>query len=114
MTPAPRVLIMAGGTGGHVFPALAVARVLQSRGWLVDWIGTDRGLESRVVPAHDFTLHVMPVQGLRGKSAWFRVLSLFHLVTSFFAAFRLIISCVMLAVVLRIECSLRVAREGRL
>ena len=91
MTSAPRVLIMAGGTGGHVFPALAVARVLQSRGWLIDWIGTDRGLEARVVPAHDFNLHVMPVQGLRGKSVWFRVKSFYYLLASFVAAIRLII-----------------------
>lgn len=91
MTSAPRVLIMAGGTGGHVFPALAVARVLQSRGWLIDWIGTDRGLEARVVPAHDFNLHVLPVQGLRGKSVWFRVKSFYYLLASFVAAMRLII-----------------------
>jgi UDP-N-acetylglucosamine--N-acetylmuramyl-(pentapeptide) pyrophosphoryl-undecaprenol N-acetylglucosamine transferase len=40
MMAAPRILIMAGGTGGHVFPALAVAQVLEARGWLVDWVGT--------------------------------------------------------------------------
>ena len=71
MTCAPRILIMAGGTGGHVFPALAVAQVLEARGWLVDWVGTTRGLENRVVPAHGFTLHTLPVQGLRGKGVFF-------------------------------------------
>lgn len=91
MSSAPRVLIMAGGTGGHVFPALAVAQVLQARGWLVDWIGTDRGLEGRVVPAHDFTLHILPVRGLRGKSGLFRVISLFYLLRSFFTALSLLI-----------------------
>ena len=45
------VLIMAGGTGGHVFPALAVADELRARGVQVSWLGTQRGLEARVVPA---------------------------------------------------------------
>ena len=47
---APRLLVMAGGTGGHVYPALAVAEAMRAKGWLVDWVGTERGLESRVVP----------------------------------------------------------------
>ena len=48
---AGRALIAAGGTGGHVYPALAVADVLTDRGWSVDWIGTERGIEQRLVPA---------------------------------------------------------------
>ncbi|MDD5126205.1 glycosyltransferase, partial [Methylovulum sp.] len=44
-----RIVIMAGGTGGHVFPALAVAQSLQEKGWQVSWLGTQKGLESRVV-----------------------------------------------------------------
>ena len=47
----PLVLMLAGGTGGHVYPALAVALELLSRGYRVEWIGTERGLEHRVVPA---------------------------------------------------------------
>jgi len=64
--PAP-VLIMAGGTGGHVFPALAVARALRQRNESVVWLGTARGLEARVVPADGFPLEQVRVQGLRGK-----------------------------------------------
>lgn len=64
---ARRVLVMAGGTGGHVFPALAVARVLRARGWQVAWLGTQNGIESRVVPANAIPLHCITAVGLRGK-----------------------------------------------
>ena len=63
------VLIMAGGTGGHVFPALAVARELTALGVPVSWLGTRRGLEARVVPAAGYPLNLIRVTGLRGKGA---------------------------------------------
>jgi UDP-N-acetylglucosamine--N-acetylmuramyl-(pentapeptide) pyrophosphoryl-undecaprenol N-acetylglucosamine transferase len=67
------VLIMAGGTGGHVFPALAAARVLRERGYEPVWLGTQRGLEARLVPQHHIAIEWISVSGVRGKgwSAWF-------------------------------------------
>src|SRR5690606_41590623 len=64
---AANVLIMAGGTGGHVFPALACAHEFQSRGYQVHWLGTPRGIENEVVPAAGLPLHLINVSGLRGK-----------------------------------------------
>lgn len=64
---AGNVLIMAGGTGGHVFPALACAREFQARGYQVHWLGTPRGIENEVVPAAGLPLHLINVSGLRGK-----------------------------------------------
>ena len=61
------VLIMAGGTGGHVFPALACAREFQARGYKVHWLGTPRGIENELVPQAGFALHLINVTGLRGK-----------------------------------------------
>ncbi|MFJ3523645.1 undecaprenyldiphospho-muramoylpentapeptide beta-N-acetylglucosaminyltransferase [Pseudomonas sp. NPDC090203] len=61
------VLIMAGGTGGHVFPALACAREFQARGYTVHWLGTPRGIENELVPGAGLQLHLINVTGLRGK-----------------------------------------------
>lgn len=68
-----RALIAAGGTGGHVYPALAVADVLTDRGWSVDWIGTSRGIEQRLVPAAGLPLHYLSISGLRGKTLIARI-----------------------------------------
>lgn len=61
------ILIMAGGTGGHVYPALAVADYLRDQGVAVFWLGTKSGLESRIVPDNDYSLLTITVTGLRGK-----------------------------------------------
>src|SRR5712672_2962313 len=61
------ILIMAGGTGGHVFPALALARLLRAKSFEVVWLGTQRGLEARVVPAERIQIEWLSVGGLRGK-----------------------------------------------
>ena len=63
------ILIMAGGTGGHVFPALALARLLRERAFEVVWLGTERGLEARLIPAEGIPLERLSVTGLRGKGA---------------------------------------------
>ncbi len=67
-----RVLIMAGGTGGHVFPALAVAEALRAQGVEVIWMGTRKGLEADVVPRAGFDMEWVSISGLRGKglSSW--------------------------------------------
>ena len=67
-----RVLIMAGGTGGHVFPALAVAETLRAQGVEVIWMGTRKGLEADVVPRAGFDMEWVSISGLRGKglSSW--------------------------------------------
>lgn len=66
------VLIMAGGTGGHVFPALAAARVLRERGYEPVWLGTRLGLEAKLVPPQQIAVEWITVSGLRGKgvTAW--------------------------------------------
>src|SRR3569833_1269114 len=74
-----RVMIMAGGTGGHVFPALAVAAELRARGADVFWLGTRRGLEAKLVPNAGIAMEWVSVAGLRGKGALTLLLAPFRL-----------------------------------
>ena len=67
MTAAPVVCIVAGGTGGHVFPGLAIADALRAKGYHVQWLGTRHGLEAQLVPAHGLEFHTLSIVGLRGK-----------------------------------------------
>lgn len=62
-----KIMIMAGGTGGHVFPALAVAQALRKQGHDIVWMGAPDSFESRVIPQHDFPMEFVRVSGLRGK-----------------------------------------------
>lgn len=65
--PHKPILIMAGGTGGHVYPALAVADYLREKDIPLFWLGTRRGMEARVVPAMGYALLTLNISGLRGK-----------------------------------------------
>lgn len=62
-----RVMIMAGGTGGHVFPALAVAKILQQQQVCIAWLGTRKGIESELIPEQGIELHFLNIEGLRGR-----------------------------------------------
>ena len=61
------VMITTGGTGGHVFPGLAVATKLVARGWRVFWLGTRDGMEARLVPQHGVDFEGVSFRGIRGK-----------------------------------------------
>lgn len=63
----PTALVMAGGTGGHIFPGLAVAEALRERGWKVHWLGVPGSMESRLVPPKGFPLEPVEFGGVRGK-----------------------------------------------
>ncbi|MEQ1658876.1 MAG: UDP-N-acetylglucosamine--N-acetylmuramyl-(pentapeptide) pyrophosphoryl-undecaprenol N-acetylglucosamine transferase, partial [Hylemonella sp.] len=60
-------LVMAGGTGGHIFPGLAVAEALRERGWRVHWLGNQAGMEGRLVPPRGFAFESIDFGGVRGK-----------------------------------------------
>ncbi|HEY9130116.1 MAG TPA: undecaprenyldiphospho-muramoylpentapeptide beta-N-acetylglucosaminyltransferase [Dyella sp.] len=80
------VLIMAGGTGGHIFPGLAVAEALRAQGVPVVWLGANGGMETRVVPSHGIELFTVPVGGLRGKGLKTRLLAPLMLVRALLAS----------------------------
>lgn len=92
MSAAP-ILIMAGGTGGHVFPALAVARALMARDRDVIWLGSPRGIENRLVPAAGIQLRQVRVAGLRGKGVLSWLIAPFQIALAVWDALWVVRSC---------------------
>jgi len=76
-------MIMAGGTGGHVFPALAVADALRASGWRVVWLGNPDGMEATLVPKHGYELRPVKFGGLRGKGLVTKLLLPLNLLRAF-------------------------------
>jgi len=90
MSGGKRLLIMAAGTGGHIFPGLAIADTMRARGWQVSWLGTTHGMERDLVPRHGIDMDTIVFAGLRGKGWLHTVRGVWRLLTSFFACFAII------------------------
>ncbi|MCW9717811.1 undecaprenyldiphospho-muramoylpentapeptide beta-N-acetylglucosaminyltransferase [Avibacterium sp. 21-599] len=85
-----RLLVMAGGTGGHVFPAIAVAQYLQQQGWQICWLGTQDRMEAQLVPKHGIPIKFIQISGLRGKGIKALLAAPFKIVRAIFQAKKII------------------------
>lgn len=86
----PTLLIMAGGTGGHVFPGLAVANQMSNQGWHIEWIGTRDKMEADLVPKHGYSIHFINIGGVRGKSIFTKLFTPFKLLSALFQSLLLL------------------------
>lgn len=82
-----KLLIMAAGTGGHIFPGLAIAATMRARGWQVTWLGTSHGMEGKLVAAHKIEMDELEFSGLRGKGLAHSLTGVVRLVKSFVKCF---------------------------
>ncbi|MBN2725488.1 MAG: undecaprenyldiphospho-muramoylpentapeptide beta-N-acetylglucosaminyltransferase [Deltaproteobacteria bacterium] len=79
-----KVIIAGGGTGGHLYPGIALADHFRETGAQVHFVGTHRGIESKVIPSENYPLHFIPVRGLKGGRIWATLAGLFILPAAFF------------------------------
>lgn len=87
---AKTLLVMAGGTGGHIFPGIAVADELKAMGWKIHWLGTADRMEANIVPEHGYDISFINISGLRGKSLLATLVIPFKLIRSLIQARRVI------------------------
>ncbi len=80
---ARTVMIMAGGTGGHIYPGLAVAEAMRDQGWQVIWLGTRQGMEARIVPEHGYAMAWLSMGGVRGNGVLRKLMLPFMLLIAF-------------------------------
>jgi UDP-N-acetylglucosamine--N-acetylmuramyl-(pentapeptide) pyrophosphoryl-undecaprenol N-acetylglucosamine transferase len=85
-----RLMVMAAGTGGHIFPGLAIAETMKARGWDVSWLGTTRGMEREIVPKHEVAMDAIDFSGMRGKGMMHTLSGAFRLTASFIACLRIL------------------------
>lgn len=85
-----RLLIMAAGTGGHIFPGLAIADTMRARGWQVSWLGTTHGMERDLVPKHGVEMDSIVFAGLRGKGLMHTLKGVWRMMASFGACYGII------------------------
>ncbi|HET8869183.1 MAG TPA: undecaprenyldiphospho-muramoylpentapeptide beta-N-acetylglucosaminyltransferase [Aquabacterium sp.] len=84
------LVIMAAGTGGHIMPGLAVADEMKKRGWTVSWLGTEQGMENRLVPPTGIPLDKLQFSGLRGKGVWHTLTGGLRMLKAFWDCFQIL------------------------
>ncbi|MES2151021.1 MAG: undecaprenyldiphospho-muramoylpentapeptide beta-N-acetylglucosaminyltransferase [Pseudomonadota bacterium] len=85
-----RLMIMAAGTGGHIFPGIAIAQTMRARGWDVSWLGTSTGMEQDLVPKHGIEMDSIDFTGMRGKGLQHTLSGAFKLTASFVSCLRIL------------------------
>ncbi|HEU4777284.1 MAG TPA: undecaprenyldiphospho-muramoylpentapeptide beta-N-acetylglucosaminyltransferase [Telluria sp.] len=82
-----KLMVMAAGTGGHIFPGIAIAQTMRARGWEVSWLGTSHGMETDFVPKQGIAIDTIAFSGMRGKGLAHSVAGVFKLAGAFLTCF---------------------------